>query len=139
MTRLAARTLVISILCILALVLPVSADSLSVSQFRQLAPRTGEFQIEGYIAKRFRCPACPNAAQCKPCIGNSVLVSQDDEVLQSYPSEGNYLVVFTDVPERLEVSKFYRFNVKVLEARSTGHGVQDLKLISALELGNQRR
>ena len=109
------------------------ADVLSVAQFRQLAPTSGEHEISGYIAKRYRCPLCPAGAVCKPCMGNNVLVSQANELHTSYPSAGEFLVVFTDAPERLSIGKKYSLTVEVLESQTTGYGVRDLKLKSAAE------
>jgi hypothetical protein len=109
---------------------------MSVAQFRQLAPAEGEFEISGYIAKQYKCPACPPGATCKPCMKSNVLLSQVNELLQVYPSAGNYLVIFTDEPEKLLLGKSYVLKVEVLKNVTTGPGLHDLRLKSAVEQTN---
>jgi hypothetical protein len=112
------------------------AEVLSVADFRRLAPAKGKFEVSGYIAKQYKCSPCPQEAICKPCMGNNVLLSEADELLQTYPSTGNYLVIFTDEPEKLSLGKPYLLKVEVLQTNTTGYQLQDLRLVSAFENSN---
>ncbi len=117
--------------------LSVRAEPLSIQEFRQRAPSTGEFELLGYVAKQQLCPPCPAGIACKPCMHNSILVSSVSEVLSEYPSAGEYLVIFTDDPKGLELGKRYIFTVEVLNTQSTGYGSNDLRLRAVTALARK--
>lgn len=125
--------IILSILSLLGIVEGSFADRLSVSEFRQRNPETGIFTITGYIAKQYVCPPCPPHANCKPCAEDQVLVSQVNQVLAEFPQNGNYLVVFTENPEKLRLGSLYAMTIEVLSSKSTGYGVHDLRLKEAVE------
>ena len=118
--------LLISSTCCLAL--SASDGILTVPQFRALAPVSGNFKLTGFVVHRYQCPPCPEGAMCKPCIGDHVVISESAELLQNYPPDGPYVVVFTPEPEPLSLGKRYIFNVEVLGRTMTGFGVHDLRL-----------
>ncbi len=120
-------------IALVSLPLYCGAESLSVKEFRRLAPRQGKLEITGYIARQYRCLPCPSDVKCKPCMRSNVLVSSKEEILQIYPSEGDYIVVFVESPESLVLGKSYRMKVKVLGTETTGYKIRDLELETAVE------
>ena len=108
-----------------------NAEVLSINQFRNLAPQSGEFQIKGYIVKHYECPPCPSPHLCEACMPDSVLISETDKLMESFPIEGNYLVITTPNSERLNLGKFYNLTVKVLDNSiyNSNYLVKDLELV----------
>jgi len=61
----------------------------------------GSFRIENaYVIEIHKCPPCPPAAQCKPCLGDYLVVT--DNIDEKDPLLIKRLKVFTGTPERLE-------------------------------------
>jgi hypothetical protein len=115
--------------------LPVASEAspLAITDLLKSNPAQGEYEITGYIAKRHSCPVCSQESMCKPCMRNNVLLSSKKEILESYPPDGEYVVVFTDAPMKLKLQAFYKLKVRVLKSHTTGYQVHDLELRDALE------
>jgi hypothetical protein len=66
-------------------------------------------------------------------MGNNVLVSDTAQAFESYPAGGDYVVVFTDYPQKLTLGAKYVLTVEVQRSKTTGYEINDLKLKGAVE------
>jgi hypothetical protein len=88
----------------------------------------GSFRIEGFIINIYKCPPCPAPMQCKPCLGDHVVVT--DNVDEKDPALIKRLRIFTDKPEKFEMKKKYSFVVKVKGQIPKGRAIENVDLIS---------
>lgn len=88
----------------------------------------GPFRIEGYVMQVYKCPPCPEGAQCKPCLGDHVVIT--DNFDEKDPALIKRLRIFTSKPEQFEVSKKYCFLVKVRGKIREGKAIEEVELIS---------
>ena len=85
------------------------------------------FKIEGYVIQTYKCPPCPPPLQCKPCIGDHIVVA--DNVEEKNPALIKRLRIFTDKPAQFELKKKYSFLVKVRGKVREGHAIEEVDLI----------
>ena len=90
----------------------------------------GPFRIEGHVIQIYKCPPCPEGAQCKPCLGDHVVIT--DKPDEKDPVLIRRLRIFAGRPEleQLEVAKKYSFLVKVRGKIHDGKPVEEVDLIS---------
>jgi len=79
-----------------------TGPALSVTEARKML-RTSTVTVWGYVSKIYTCPPCPPGAMCKPCMGDNIVLSEQDKKLDSYTLTGSDLVVFTKDPEALKL------------------------------------
>jgi hypothetical protein len=90
------------------------------------------FRIEGaYVIEIHKCPPCPPGAQCKPCLGDYIVVT--DNLDEKDPLLINRLRVFTDKLDRFELKQKFSFVAKVRGKVPSGKPIENLNLIE-LEL-----
>jgi hypothetical protein len=94
----------------------------------------GPFRIEGHVMEVYKCPPCPEGAQCKPCLGDHLVITDN-------PAEKDLalikrLRIFAKRPEleKLEIAKKYSFLVKVRGRIHDRKPVAEVDLISAVPL-----
>lgn len=94
----------------------------------------GPFLIEGVVTDIYKCPPCPKGAQCKPCIGDHLTISDNPD--EKDPALKRWLRVFATVPEleKVELTKTYSFVVKVRGVVREGKPIQDVELIRFVPL-----
>jgi len=94
----------------------------------------GTFSIhDAYVIEIHKCPPCPPGAQCKPSLGDYVVVT--DNIDEKDPLLTKRLRVFTGTPERLErfvLKKKYSFIAKVRGKVPSGKPIEDLDLLEVL-------
>ncbi len=94
----------------------------------------GTFRMEGaYVLEIHKCPPCPPGAQCKPCLGDYVVIT--DNLDEKDPALIKRLRVFTSRPERLEwfeLKKNCSFIARVRGKVPRGKPIEDLDLIDRL-------
>jgi hypothetical protein len=94
----------------------------------------GPFRIEGaYVVEIHKCPPCPPGAQCKPCLGDYIVIA--DNLDEKDPLLIKRLRVFTSKPERLEwfeLQKKCSFIARVRGKVPSGKPIEDLDLIDRL-------
>ena len=83
------------------------------------ANKLDTFLVKGSIKLIFKCPPCPEGAQCKPCIGDHVDVTDGE----------NHLRIFTHQLESFKVSRKYVFLVRF---RNEFHREDNVELIRAI-------
>ena len=116
-------------------VFPCHAAPLTVEEYRRKAPSMGEFEVEGYVVKQYRCPPCPVGAMCKPCMRDNILISAKKEIVETYPPNGDYIVAFvSNSQQSFVLGHRYRMLIQVLAGTSTQYGINDVELKSAREL-----
>jgi hypothetical protein len=88
----------------------------------------GPFRIEGaYVIEIHKCPPCPPGAQCKPCLGDYMVVT--DNMDEKDPLLMKRLRVYTDQPEQFDLKTKYRFLVRVRGKLREGHAIESVDLI----------
>jgi hypothetical protein len=91
-------------------------------------PIEGPFRIRGYVIETYECPPCPPGAQCKPCIGNYVVIT--DNLKEKDPKFIRRLRIFSGKTKPLFTSnEMYLFTVKVRGKVQDGHAIEDADLI----------
>lgn len=88
----------------------------------------GPFRIVGYVIDVYRCPPCPERMQCKPCLGDHVIVT--DNIDEKDPALIKRLRIFTDKPEQFELKKKYLFTAKVRGKMLKGQPIYDVDVVS---------
>ena len=89
----------------------------------------GPFKIEGYVIQTYKCPPCPPGMQCKPCLGDHIVVT--DDVDEKDPAQIKRLRIFTSKPEQFELmKKKYSFLVKVRGKLPKDRAIEEVELIS---------
>ncbi|MBU0467568.1 MAG: hypothetical protein KKF78_11070 [Candidatus Omnitrophica bacterium] len=89
----------------------------------------GTYHTVGYVAKIYECPACPEGALCKPCMGENIVISHEQKELVGYDLGAKDLIVFVDDARSFKLGKKYLFLITVLDAKTTDQSVNNLKLI----------
>jgi hypothetical protein len=51
-------------------------ESATIHELKERNPVSGFFDVEGYVAKIFRCPACPAGAECMPCMPENIVIAE---------------------------------------------------------------
>jgi hypothetical protein len=91
----------------------------------------GPFRIEGYVTEIYKCPPCPEGAQCKPCLGDHLVIT--DDLDEKDPALKKRLRIFAKRLEldKLKIAKRYSFLVKVRGRIRDGKPLEEVDLISA--------
>jgi len=63
-------------------------------------------------------------------MGNNFLFSEKPEILENYPENGAYLIVFTDFPENIKMLIKTIITVNVTSSETTRMGHKDLKMVA---------
>jgi len=90
----------------------------------------GPFRIEGHVTEVYKCPPCPEGAQCKPCLGDHLVITDNPD--EKDPALIRRLRIFSRRPEleELEIAKQYSFLVKVRGRLRNGKPLEEVDLIS---------
>jgi len=106
------------------------ANFYSISELKQNNFSTGEFTTEGYVVKIYTCPICPEGYQCKPCMRNNLVISENNQLLANYALTSKELIIFTDNVQPFELGQKYKFTVKILDSKSTTEPINDIEVVS---------
>ena len=101
-----------------------------ISDFKKNNFTPGIYKTEGYIVKKYTCPICPQGAQCKPCMKNNIIISEENKTSETYSLTDKDLIIFTNNPNQFTLNKKYTFTIKVLDYKSTGDSINDVELVS---------
>jgi hypothetical protein len=126
--------IIITLVCLMP-ILSLSQDKDSTRQpplltFKDLQKNDleGPFRIEAYVIQTYKCPPCPAGMQCKPCLGDHIVVT--DDVDEKDPAQTKRLRIFTSKPEQFEMKKKYSFVVKVRGKLPKDRAIENVNLIS---------
>lgn len=98
---------------------------------------SGTYNTEGYVVKIYTCPPCPKGAQCKPCMRDNIVISENNKLLETYSLSDKEIILFSDNPNQFDLGKKYKFSIKILDYKSTGESINDIEIIGYNSLGNE--
>lgn len=103
----------------------------TIKELKEERPTSGSFDVEGYVAKIFTCPACPAGAECMPCMPENIVISEQPKSLEAYNSmTSSELLIFVQNPEQLfTLGEHYRFSIRVMDFRTTDEPLNDVELV----------
>ena len=88
----------------------------------------GPFRIAAYVLDIYKCPPCPPPNQCKPCIPDNIVVTDDIESKDL--SQIKRLRIFTEKTDQFERKKKYLFTVEIKGTVPAGRAIDSVELIS---------
>ncbi len=115
----------------------VSGKVLTISELNKQKPEKGTFEIKGFVAKIYTCPPCPPDAQCKPCMKNNIVVSEENKNSDSYDLTDKEIIIFTNKTESFAAGKQYQFTINITDTKTTSANLNDIELIDSNEIKNQ--
>lgn len=78
---------------------PIERETLAPSVVGTLEPSSDTLAVEGWVSRTYTCPPCPPDALCKPCMGNNLVLSEENKRLADWTLATGDLLVFTgDMP-----------------------------------------
>ncbi|MFH1749703.1 MAG: META domain-containing protein, partial [bacterium] len=90
---------------------------------------SGTYNTEGYVVKIYTCPPCPKRAQCKPCMRDNIVISENNKLLETYTLSDKEMVLFVNNPKQFELGEKYTFSIKILDYKTTGEPINDVEII----------
>jgi hypothetical protein len=103
-------------------------ESYTIQALKELNPVSGRYNIDAYVVMVYTCPPCPKDAMCKVCMGDNILVSDINELKESYSFTGNELIVFAKEPKQFELGMRYRFTISIL-SHNPSNSVNSVDLV----------
>lgn len=100
-----------------------------IHEIKQNKFNSGAYNTEGYVVKTYTCPPCPKGAQCKPCMRDNIVISENNQILETYTLSNNEMILFANNPKQFELGKKYQFSIKILDYKSTGESINDVEII----------
>jgi len=106
-------------------------DFYSIHELKQKNVSEGSYNTEGYVVKIYTCPPCPKYALCKMCMGNNIVISEENKILETYSLAEKDLIIFTSLSnlKQFELGKKYNFSINITKYKSTREPLNDIKLI----------
>ena len=104
-------------------------DSFTISQLKEMNAPSGNFNTEGHIVKIYTCPSCPLGAMCKPCMGNNIVISEENKLIEGYSLSDKDIILFANNPKQFELGKKYTFSIEILGRKTTGDSLNDIEII----------
>lgn len=92
----------------------------SLNQINKNTPDT--CRITAFVNSIYTCPPCPKGAECKPCIGDHIMIADSLNSKKLFR-------VFADEPDKFSIAKKYSFIIKLLKYDSQNE-VYEAKLIA---------
>ena len=89
-----------------------------------------EYRTDGFVIKIYNCPPCPQGVNCKPCMGNNIIISTHNKALDYSQLSSNELIVFTEHPHKFEVGNKYEFLIELANKKSSPKENHKFKLIA---------
>jgi hypothetical protein len=104
---------------------------LKISEIKKLKPATGVFTTQGFVVHTYVCPPCPPNTLCKPCMGNHLVISEENRLWKDYSLMDNQnLIIFTKDSKQFMKGEKYDFKIQITDRKSTGEPLNDVQLIS---------
>lgn len=100
-----------------------------IHEIKQNKFSSGTYNTEGYVVKIYTCPPCPKGAQCKPCMRDNIVISENNQLLEAYSLSDKEMVLFASNPKQFELGKKYQFSIRMLDYKSTGEPINDAEII----------
>ena len=106
-----------------------SFDFYQINEIQQNNFTSGNFNTEGYVVKISTCPPCPKGAICKLCMNDNIVISENNQLLESYSLTEKEMIIFAENPKQFELGRNYRFSVKIIDYKSTAQPANDVELV----------
>jgi len=100
-----------------------------IHEIKQNKFTSGTYNIEGYVVKIYTCPPCPKGAQCKPCMRDNIVISENNQLLETYSLSEKEMILFANNPKQFKLGKKYQFSIKILDHKSTGEPINDVEIV----------
>ena len=100
-----------------------------IHEIKQNKFSSGTYNTEGYVVKIYTCPPCQKGAQCKPCMRDNIVISENNQLLETYTLYDKEMVLFADNPKQFELGEKYQFSIKIHDYKSTGEPINDVEII----------
>ena len=100
-----------------------------IHEIKQNKFSSGTYNTEGYVVKIYTCPPCPKGAQCKPCMRDNIVISEINNLLETYSMSDKEMVLFTNNPKQFALGKKYQFSIKILDYKSTDEPINDVEIV----------
>lgn len=94
----------------------------TVKLFEVNGSKEDTLEFKAKVKSIYKCPPCPEGAQCKPCIGDHVEVTDGNKE--------HDIRVFTHEPSLFKEGTSYRFLVRF---RSKYHRIENVELVRVME------
>lgn len=104
---------------------------MTISELNKENPSEGIFETKGFVTKIYTCPPCPPDAQCKPCMRENIIISEENNNLESYDLTEKKMIIFTNKAKTFSNGKEYKFKVKIVDGKTTSAKLNDAELISS--------
>jgi hypothetical protein len=101
--------------------------SMTVAQFK--LGDTQQASVDAFVVKVYTCPPCPAGAMCKPCMGDNIVISDDQKQMGTYTLTDNDIIVFTDKTKDFTTGKKYTFTIRLTDSKSTMDTINDVELV----------
>jgi len=102
---------------------------ISISNLKQSKVTSRNYNIYGYVVKIFTCPPCPKGMICKPCMGDNIVISEENELMDTYSLSKTDLIVFCNNPKQFKLGQKYKFSITITDRKSTNEPINDIRLI----------
>ncbi len=100
-----------------------------IHEIKQNKFSSGTYNTEGYVAEIYTCPPCPKGKLCVPCMRDNIVISENNQILETYILSDKEMILFADNTKQFELGKKYRFSIKILDYKSTNESINDLEII----------
>jgi len=107
---------------------------LAFRDLKQGNPTPEQFNIEGYVRSVYECPPCPKGAQCKPCLGDHIIIAESRNARNTPGDPEAHLLIFSTNPTQFKTGKRYLFSAKVRGRIREGEKLEQVELIGYDEL-----
>lgn len=85
----------------------------SIHEINKMKPGS-TYTTEGYVVYKYECPPCVPPNECKPCMGENVVISEKNNNLENYNGVGETeLIIYAENTDKLELVKKYYFIVSI--------------------------
>jgi len=103
--------------------------NVGINQLMKLNYTSGNYNLKGYVTKIYTCPPCPKGAQCKICMRDNIVISEDRRLYENYISINNSLIIFIKNTKQFELGEKYQLSINITPYKSTGWPLNDIELI----------
>ncbi len=103
--------------------------SYTIAEINLFKNPTAEYFTNGFVIITYSCPPCPQGANCKPCMGDNIVISEYNKALDYNQLSSNELIVFTEHPNNFKVGKKYRFLIGAVKNQPLQKENHKFKLI----------
>lgn len=104
-------------------------DVYAIHELKEQNFTSGTFNTEGYVVKIYTCPPCPAGSVCSLCMGDNIVISETNVLLEEYDISETELIVFAEDPEQFVLGAKYLFSVEVLDRHITLDTINDVRLL----------